>query len=182
MSLNRARFLRTKSISTDNAMAKIYHQHIALNLGLGKVKMINHLYMPETIMEDQHYQLYWDNPIITDRPVPHNMPDIAVFFKIEKKAILLDVKIPVDDNMNRAYTEKVEKYRDLAFEMREIYGFQSVIVMPLIISVNGLVEIHLAENTKKLGLDTSIISAAHTRHNHIPQYGMIQLFGVHLGE
>ncbi|XP_045463804.1 uncharacterized protein LOC123673362 [Harmonia axyridis] len=73
---------------------------------------------------------------------------------------IIDVSVPADDNITKAYTEKVSKYHDLAFELKEIYGLRKTSIVPLIISVNGLVEAHMLENTKRLQLDTYLISQA----------------------
>ncbi|XP_045477917.1 uncharacterized protein LOC123683063 [Harmonia axyridis] len=104
-------------------------------------------------------QLYWDTAMVTDRSIAHNRPDIVLFNKTEKSVQIIDVSVPADDNITKAYTEKVSKYHDLAFELK-IYGLRKTSIVPLIISVNGLVEAHMLENTKRLQLDTYLISQA----------------------
>lgn len=52
---------------------------------------------------------------MTDRELAHHRPDIAVFDATDENCFLLDVTIPADDNLQRAYTEKLSKYVDLAF-------------------------------------------------------------------
>ncbi|XP_045466617.1 uncharacterized protein LOC123675312 [Harmonia axyridis] len=111
-------------------------------------------------MENENYRLYWDTLMETDRPVAHNRPDIVIFDKVKKEANIIDVTVPADDNISRAYTEKITKYEDLAFELKEIYNLRKVYIIPLIITTNGLVETHLGENTALLGLDQDIISTA----------------------
>ncbi|XP_044760810.1 uncharacterized protein LOC123318258 [Coccinella septempunctata] len=143
-----------------NAMAKAYHQAIAKKHGLLETTRPIYEYLPKEILENEEVKLYWDHPLITDRSIPHNRPDIVLFEKKLKKLIIADVTIPADDNIERAYTEKIMKYHDLSFELKEIYGLTYSTILPLVITTNGLVETHLLENTMKLGLDESVIGDA----------------------
>ncbi|XP_044749731.1 uncharacterized protein LOC123310331 [Coccinella septempunctata] len=143
-----------------NAVAKAYHQAIAKKHGLLETTRPIYEYLPKEILENEEVKLYWDHPLITDRSIPHNRPDIVLFEKKLKKLIIADVTIPADDNIERAYTEKIMKYHDLSFELKEIYGLTYSAILPLVITTNGLVETHLLENTMKLGLDESVIGDA----------------------
>lgn len=143
-----------------NAMAKVYHQAIAIKTGLIKSFKKIHEYSPQELLENDELKLYWDSPLITDRSIPHNRPDIVIFEKAGNRATIIDVTIPADDNAERAYTEKITKYHDLAFELKEIYKLTSTSIIPLIITTNGLVEKHLVENTNRLGLEERLISDA----------------------
>ncbi|XP_045474957.1 uncharacterized protein LOC123680883 [Harmonia axyridis] len=143
-----------------NAMAKAYHQAIAIKYGLLKTSKKIHEYLPRDFMENDKVKLYWDHPFATDRSIAHNRPDIVIFEKDPKKVTILDITIPADDNADKAHTEKIVKYHDLAFELKEINHLTSTTILPLIITTNGLVEKHLAENTERLGLDEKLIEKA----------------------
>ncbi|XP_045477913.1 uncharacterized protein LOC123683060 [Harmonia axyridis] len=143
-----------------NALAKAYHQAIAIKNGLIKEHSKIHQYLPKEILENNEVKLYWDHPLITDRPILHNRPDIVVFLKEERRVIIVDITVPADDNAERAYTEKIIKYHDLAFELKEIYKLTSTSILLLVITTNGLVEKHLLENTNRLGLDEGLIGDA----------------------
>ncbi|XP_045466652.1 uncharacterized protein LOC123675347 [Harmonia axyridis] len=143
-----------------NSMARIYHQKIALNLGLLRDETPNHLYAPKTLMENARYKLYWDSALVTDRSVMHNRPDITLFDNQRKTCMLLEFTIPADDNITRAYTEKITKYGDLAFQLKEMYDLKKISILPLIISTNGMVEAHLPENTKRLCLQPDVVSTS----------------------
>ncbi|XP_044760187.1 uncharacterized protein LOC123317648 [Coccinella septempunctata] len=122
-----------------NSMARIYHQKIALRLGLLQNETPSYWYQPKSLLQSQEYKLYWDTTLVTDRGVAHNRPDVAIFDLKRKTCMLLDFAIPADDNISRAYSEKVSKYSDLAFQLRELYDLRTISVLPMIISVNGLV-------------------------------------------
>lgn len=147
-------------LSRHNAMARIYHQQMAIKIGLLKDEIPQHLYQPKTLLQNGRYRLYWDATLITDRGVAHNRPDITLFDTSEETCLLLDITVPADDNVSKAYTEKITKYTDLAFQLRELYNLKAISILPLIISVNGLVEKHLPENTERLCLEKNIISTA----------------------
>ncbi|XP_045477891.1 uncharacterized protein LOC123683040 [Harmonia axyridis] len=148
-----------------NSMAKIYHQQMALKLGLIQDELQQHLYVPKALLQNATYNMYWDGTLVTDRAVAHNRPDITLFDKVRKTCLLIEFTIPADDNITRAYSEKVTKYTDLAFQLRKMYALESVSVLPMIISVNGMVERHLIENTQRLCLDKDIISASQKQDN-----------------
>ncbi|XP_045463785.1 uncharacterized protein LOC123673343 [Harmonia axyridis] len=143
-----------------NQMAKVYHQAMALKLKLIKTKRKNHLYSPENVLENEEFKLYWDTTMVTDRPVANNRPDIVLLNKTEKSCEIIDITVPSDDNISRAYTEKITKYFDLSFELKEMYKLKKISIIPLVMSVNGLVEEHLVDNTKMLELDIYVVSSA----------------------
>ncbi|XP_044749726.1 uncharacterized protein LOC123310327 [Coccinella septempunctata] len=143
-----------------NAMAKVYHQALAIKHGLLKQHKKVYEYSPQTLLENANLKLYWDHPLITDRPISHNRPDIVIFDKKEKTAIIIDITVPADDNAEKAYIEKIVKYHDLAFELKQIHQLTSTLILPLVITTNGLVEMHLIQHTKRLGLDESLIDVA----------------------
>lgn len=143
-----------------NAMARAFHQAISLKYGLIKNKKKIHEYSPKEVQENDEVKVYWDHPLITDRPIAHNRPDIVIFKKREREAFVVDITVPADDNVERAYTEKIVKYQDLTFELKELYRLTQITILPLVITTNGLVEVHLQENTKKLGLEERLIEDA----------------------
>lgn len=92
-----------------NQMAKIYHQAIALKNRLLTTRKKNHVYSPENILENESCRIYWDTTIVTDRPVANNRPDIVLIKKTEEVCYIIDITVPADDNISRAYTEKISK-------------------------------------------------------------------------
>ncbi|XP_044766149.1 uncharacterized protein LOC123322271 [Coccinella septempunctata] len=90
----------------------------------------------------------------------HNRPDIALFDNDRRTCMLIEFTIPADDNITRAYTEKITKYGDLAFQLKEMYDLSKISILPLIMSTNGIVEAHLPENTRRLCLELDVISTS----------------------
>jgi len=59
----------------------------------------------------------WYVPVITDRTILANPPDIVLHDKKEKICLLIDITIPDDSNLNTKETEKLSKYNDLEIEV-----------------------------------------------------------------
>ena len=61
-------------------------------------------------MENEKATILWDSPIITDRHVPCNKPDIVIQEKKSDRCQIIDVAIPSDYNIQKKATEKMRKY------------------------------------------------------------------------
>ena len=55
----------------------------------------------------------WDSPIITDRHVPCNKPDIVMEENKADRCQIIDVAIPSDYNIQKKATEEMNKCVDL---------------------------------------------------------------------
>ena len=51
-----------------------------------------------------------------------NRPDITLVHKDTQQWTLIDIAVPADQKITRTGEEKVEKYQELAFEIRRIHG------------------------------------------------------------
>ena len=81
--------------------------------------------------------LYWDL-IIIDMTVAHNRPDIILVEKAIQKWTIIDIAVPGDFNVVRAEDWKVEKYQDLACEVKKIHRVETAI-LPDVIGALGTV-------------------------------------------
>ena len=88
-------------------------------------------------MENEKETILWDLPIITDRHVPCNKPDIDIQEKSDRCQII-DVAIPSDYNIQKMATEKMSKYVDLQIECQRLWN-KKVEVIPVIIGATGIV-------------------------------------------
>ena len=93
-------------------------------------------------MENKKATILWGSPVITDRHVPCNKPDIAIQKKSDSCQII-DVAIQSYYNILKA-TEKMSKYVDLQIECQRLWN-KKVEVIPVIIGATGIVD----KNMKK---------------------------------
>ena len=63
--------------------------------------------------------------IYTDKVLKHNRPDITLVHKDTQKWTLIEIAVPADQNIIRTEKEKVEKYQEVAFEIRRGFMEQS---------------------------------------------------------
>ncbi|KAL3281946.1 hypothetical protein HHI36_005149 [Cryptolaemus montrouzieri] len=75
------------------------------------------------------------------------------------KSIHIDVTIPADDNIQKAYAENIRWYEHLPFDLKENYRLRKENIVPLSIAVNGLVGQYLKGNMLGLRLDKSLVLA-----------------------
>ena len=66
-----------------------------------------------------------------------NLPDITLVHKDTQKWTLIDIAVPADQNITRTEEDKVEKYQELAFEIRRIHGTSKVTIIPIMIGALG---------------------------------------------
>lgn len=143
-----------------NEVGKIIHQKLALDCHLITDYIPYYQYAPKTTLEDQHFRIYWDNPIQTDKTIIANRPDIVLVNKGTKETFLIDVAIPNDNNVEAKYNEKMEKYTELAIEVKRIWKQNKVHIIPFIISATGITPSSFKYSLSKLNLPEDIHTKA----------------------
>ena len=94
-------------------------------------KWYNH--QPLRTAENGEVRITWDMTIYTNKVLKHNRPDITLVHKDTQKWTLSDIAVPADQNITRPEEEKVEKYQELAFEIRRIHGASKGTIIPIVI-------------------------------------------------
>ena len=82
-------------------------------------------------------RITWDMTIYTDKMLKHNWPDITLVHKDTQKWTLIDIAVPADQNITKTEEEKVDKYQELAFEIRRIQVASHVTIIPIMIGALG---------------------------------------------
>ena len=82
-------------------------------------------------------RITWDTTIYTDKVLKHNQPDSTLVHEDTQKWTLIDIAVPADQNITRTEEENVEKYQELAFEIRKSRGASKVTIIPIVIGVLG---------------------------------------------
>ncbi|XP_045466733.1 uncharacterized protein LOC123675422 [Harmonia axyridis] len=95
--------------------------------------------------------------IITDQGAEHNRPDMVIWSKKNKTAIIIDFSVPLDQNLSKTYGEKISKYEPLARQMKSMWHLDKVEIKPLVISSNGLVHRKTTEHLREMNLPSNTI-------------------------
>ena len=113
--------------------------------------------MPNAVTETDHgnVAIYWDQPIKTDRKVSYNRPDVVVIGREEKTWYIVDFAIPMDHHVKEKEGEKIDKYMDLAAEVRSQFRVKTVIV-PIVLGAQGTVPAKLSKSFENLEIDDVI--------------------------
>jgi hypothetical protein len=133
-----------------NSVAKVVHQALAKRYGLTETELPYYKCKPEQVLSNDKAKLLWNTPIITDWSVEANRPDLVLFDKKAETAIIVDIAIPLDDNLDTTIAEKKRKYLPLAVELKDIYKLNSTSIVPLV--TNGLVTKEWSKLMDKLQL------------------------------
>ena len=67
-----------------------------------------------------------------------NKPDIVVVDR-SRRAIIVDITVPHDENFVKAEKNKQIKYLDLAREVVDMWDVDSVIIMLIVVTINELI-------------------------------------------
>ena len=92
----------------------------------------------------------WDSPILTDKRVCANRPDITIHDRKERKAVLVDFSVPYDTNIVEKTAEKLIKYRDLEIEIQKCWNLKETSTVPVIIGALGTVSTDHTQYLKNL--------------------------------
>ncbi|XP_022188758.2 uncharacterized protein LOC111047332 [Nilaparvata lugens] len=140
-----------------NNVAKIVHLEMQIKFGNIADVPPYYNYQPPPLVEFNHVKIYWDVQMITDRRVVHIKPDILVLDQLEKRAYIIDITVPSDENAQKTRGEKIRKYQELSFELKEMYGLNTVRVLPIVITVNGLILKSVVEICRSIDLVDEVL-------------------------
>ena len=92
----------------------------------------------------------WDMKVWTDTHTRYNKPDIIVHDKKSWTCQIIDVAIPLDQNMNNKTAEKLAKYKELLQEYKRTYQIKKAEMLSIIIGALGTVNREFNEYTQKV--------------------------------
>ena len=84
--------------------------------------------------------------------VSYNRPDVAVIDKEENMWYIVNFAIPVDHYVKEKEEEKIDKYMDLAAEVRRQFRVKTVIV-PIVLGTLETFSAKLSESLEKLEIE-----------------------------
>ena len=91
--------------------------------------------------------MLWDFSVRTDHEIEARRPYLLIIDKSEKNCQIIDVAIPEDGRVRAKEDEKVEKYQDLAREVRKMWGVRRKVI-PIVEGALGTIPLKLKENLR----------------------------------
>jgi hypothetical protein len=131
-----------------NRVATYIHWHL-LKISNIEVSKKWYEHQPRSVTEKDNIVIMWDFPIITDRTINANRPDIVYHNKNTRECLLIDVAIPDDNNIALKESDKLSKYRDLEIEINRMWKAKTSVI-PVIVGALGSVTKRHKEHLKKL--------------------------------
>ena len=134
-------------------VGKKIHWEVCLKYGFDvKSKWYEH--EPETTMENDVCTILWDFNIQTDHVIQARRPDLVIKDKAKNDCLIFAV--PYDSRVETKEFEKLEKYQDLARELKKLWNM-NVRVIPIVIGALGTTPKDLHKRLKEIGIETKIV-------------------------
>lgn len=127
----------TEYTERHNNVAKIIYQHLIKKIDNTHEHQPYYKYEPSSVYSTDTHKIYWNRTIITDRTINHNRPDITFIDNETKTTIMIEITVPLRENIERKRREKIEKYQPLANEIRDMWDMEKVVIIPIIIGSTG---------------------------------------------
>ena len=107
---------------------------------------------PEKITGNETHTIYYDQVIPTATYLDNSAvkPDLVIWSRVEKVAIIIEVSIPHDSGLNRAEREKVTKYQGLMYDIKRNWKLKNTYIVPVIAGATGLQKKNLKDHLSKI--------------------------------
>ena len=110
-----------------------------------------HVLPSNEIWKSETTELWWDVEVKTTPKVKHNKPDMIYWNKNALKCFIIDICIPLDQNIKSNEKTKLDRYMPLSVELKRLYPEYSFVVVPVVIGATGLVTNSLVTSLKDIG-------------------------------
>ena len=121
------------------------------------VKWYDH--QPLTVTENREVRITWDMTVYTDKKLNQNRLDIILIQKDTQQWTLIDIAVPVHQNIINTEEDKVDRYQELAFKIKRIHRASKVTVIPIVISTLGTISKNAKSWHEKLKIPDIVGSA-----------------------
>jgi hypothetical protein len=107
----------TEYVKRHDGLAEIIHHKLAEAAELIDDKSPHYKYTPANVLDNEHFKLYWNRSILTDKTIPFNRPNITFMNKKTKSTFLVDIAVLNTHNLAKTITDNQNKYQKLANEI-----------------------------------------------------------------
>ena len=132
-----------------NEVAKVVYNEIARKVNC-EIKYIS---PKNKVWKYDETEIWWDTPIKTTPRTIHNKPDLIVWDSRMKLCKIIDICVPLDENVKSNEKEKRDKYAALAVALKRLYPEYTYSIIPIVVGATGLVTNSLLQNVKDIGFN-----------------------------
>ena len=111
---------------------------------------------PRPFWINNHIEIWWDQYIETVPKVQHNKPDIVIWSR-RIKCYIVDVCIPLDENIHAQEKRKIDTYTPLSVNLRRLYPEYTYEIVPIVLGATGLVTDPLSRYLRLLLQDAKTV-------------------------
>lgn len=111
---------------------------------------------PNAVCENNDFHILWDFEVQTDHAIEARRADMIVTDKKNNICKIIDFTVPFDSRVDSKEVEKIEKYQDLAREVRKIWNKKVKFIL-IIIGALGTTPKLLRKRLKGIGIDTKVV-------------------------
>ena len=90
-----------------------------------------------TAIENDECNLLWDFEYHMRKTTTAKQPDVAIEYKNKNKIFFVYMACPSENNVDAKHAEKLQKYQQLAFEIRDRRPGYNVMIIPIVIGCLG---------------------------------------------
>ena len=105
---------------------------------------------PRPIWINKHIEIWWDQPVTTAPKVKNNKPDIVIWNTAEKKCFIVDICVPLEENIHAQEKSKVDIYTPLSINLSRLYPDYTYVILPIVLGSTGLITASLMKHLKVL--------------------------------
>ena len=109
-------------------------------------------HQPKAVIENDSCKILWDFTVQTDHFITARRSDMIFIDKEHHECQITDFDIPYDTRVYDKKVEKIEKYLDLARELKKVWNMK-VTVVPLVVGALGT---PAEKRLKTIGIETKI--------------------------
>ena len=120
-----------------NRVGKVIHWELCKKL---KLDHSNKWYLHNTksVLVNDTHKLFWNFEIQTDPLISARQPELIIINKKERTSRIEDFSVPADHRVKFKESEKMDKYLDLARELKKLWNMK-VAITPIVIGALGTV-------------------------------------------
>ena len=113
-------------------------------------------HQPAPVTENEECKILWDFNVQMDHVNEARRPDMIIIDKVEKLCQIVDFAVPYDTKVNTKEVEKIEKYQDLARELRNLLDMKMSIIA-VIDGELGTTLKNICKRMEYIGIKTRIL-------------------------